>query len=50
MNKETKNFLIHLLKTMESLKDDPNREKFCFNFDESYKQLQQQVNDLTNKG
>lgn len=39
MNTWKKKFLINMLKTMEELKDDPNREQFCINFDKEYEKL-----------
>ncbi|SHI43596.1 hypothetical protein [Parasporobacterium paucivorans] len=43
MNGATLRFLLDLVKTMEELKDDPNRDKFCVNFDEEYAKLKKKL-------
>ncbi len=45
MNKYEREFLIELLKTMDSLKDDENRNCFCVDFDSNYEKLKRELQD-----
>ena len=43
------NFLSYLLATMEGIKDNPDREAFCVNFDEAFKRRKERFKELTGK-
>jgi hypothetical protein len=50
MSKQTEiNIMTYLLKNMDELKDDPDREKFCVNFDKSYERNKEYYKQLTGK-
>lgn len=43
LTKAEKSILELALSYMEELKDDPNRERFCVNFDEEYKKTKERL-------
>lgn len=48
MKKWTKlNLVKDLIEQMEDLKDDPDREKFCVDFDAAHKRYKQRYFELT---
>lgn len=46
INKFARGIMEDLLKEMEEMKDHPNREQFCVNFDGQYKKLKEQLGDI----
>ena len=44
-----RNFLKDMLKTMDELKTDQNRERFCINFDVEYEKLKKLVKSWEEK-
>jgi hypothetical protein len=43
------NLLTYILATMEGIKDNPDREAFCVNFDENFKKRKERFKELTGK-
>lgn len=46
MNKELESKVIDLFKTMKVLKNHPERNQFCNNFDIEYEKLKDIINEL----
>ena len=47
--KEEINLINWFIETMEPLKEHPDRERFCVNFDREYERLKERYKELTGK-
>lgn len=45
INKLARGIMEDLLKSMEEMKEHPDREQFCVNFDEQYKKLKERLGE-----